>query len=89
MIVNGKPWLVDDGLSARWPLYTRGNVGEAVHANPLDRFIGTVTFSHGLQVAGGIEKHRMAIHAGFRGRNACKGGIPWASGLPYYPRSWC
>ena len=28
MIVNGKPWLVDDGLSARWPLYTRGNVGE-------------------------------------------------------------
>jgi pyruvate,water dikinase len=28
MIVNGKPWLVDDELSARWPLYTRGNVGE-------------------------------------------------------------
>jgi rifampicin phosphotransferase len=28
MIVNGKPWLVDDDLSVRWPLYTRGNVGE-------------------------------------------------------------
>ena len=28
MIVNGKEWLVDDKLSARWPLYTRGNVGE-------------------------------------------------------------
>jgi rifampicin phosphotransferase len=28
MIVNGKAWLVDDDLSARWPLYTRGNVGE-------------------------------------------------------------
>jgi len=28
MIVNGKPWLVDDELSTRWPLYTRGNVGE-------------------------------------------------------------
>jgi rifampicin phosphotransferase len=28
MIVDGKPWLVDDALSARWPLYTRGNVGE-------------------------------------------------------------
>jgi rifampicin phosphotransferase len=28
MIVNGKEWLVDDKLSTRWPLYTRGNVGE-------------------------------------------------------------
>ena len=28
MIVNGAEWLVDDRLSARWPLYTRGNVGE-------------------------------------------------------------
>src|ERR1700730_17868378 len=28
MIVNGAEWLVDDKLSARWPLYTRGNVGE-------------------------------------------------------------
>jgi rifampicin phosphotransferase len=28
MIVNGEEWLVDDKLSARWPLYTRGNVGE-------------------------------------------------------------
>jgi rifampicin phosphotransferase len=28
MIVNGAEWLVDDTLSARWPLYTRGNVGE-------------------------------------------------------------
>ena len=28
MIVNGAQWLVDDRLSARWPLYTRGNVGE-------------------------------------------------------------
>jgi rifampicin phosphotransferase len=28
MIVNGKQWLVDDQLSRRWPLYTRGNVGE-------------------------------------------------------------
>jgi rifampicin phosphotransferase len=28
MIVKGEEWLVDDKLSARWPLYTRGNVGE-------------------------------------------------------------
>jgi phosphohistidine swiveling domain-containing protein len=28
MIVNGKPWIIDDDLSRRWPLYTRGNVGE-------------------------------------------------------------
>ena len=38
MIVNGKPWLVDDDLSARWPLYTRGNVGEVFPdvVTPLD-----------------------------------------------------
>ena len=28
MIVNGKEWVVDDKLSQRWPLFTRGNVGE-------------------------------------------------------------
>ena len=28
MIVNGKEWVVDHPLSKRWPLYTRGNVGE-------------------------------------------------------------
>jgi phosphohistidine swiveling domain-containing protein len=28
MIVNGKEWIIDDDLSQRWPLYTRGNVGE-------------------------------------------------------------
>jgi phosphohistidine swiveling domain-containing protein len=28
MIVNGKPWIIDDDRSQRWPLYTRGNVGE-------------------------------------------------------------
>ena len=28
MIIHGKEWLVDDALSGRWPLYTRGNVGE-------------------------------------------------------------
>ena len=28
MIINGKPWVIDDDLSRRWPLYTRGNVGE-------------------------------------------------------------
>jgi len=28
MIVNGKEWVVDDRLSRRWPLFTRGNVGE-------------------------------------------------------------
>ena len=28
MKVNGTEWLVDDELSKRWPLYTRGNVGE-------------------------------------------------------------
>lgn len=28
MIVNGKEWVVDDALSERWPLFTRGNVGE-------------------------------------------------------------
>lgn len=28
MIVNGKEWVVDDVLSERWPLFTRGNVGE-------------------------------------------------------------
>jgi rifampicin phosphotransferase len=28
MIINGKPWVIDDDRSRRWPLYTRGNVGE-------------------------------------------------------------
>jgi rifampicin phosphotransferase len=28
MNVNGENWIVDDELSRRWPLYTRGNVGE-------------------------------------------------------------
>jgi rifampicin phosphotransferase len=28
MIVNGEKWVVDDQLSERWPLFTRGNVGE-------------------------------------------------------------
>lgn len=28
MILNGKEWIVDHPLSKRWPLYTRGNVGE-------------------------------------------------------------
>jgi pyruvate,water dikinase len=28
MIIDGKPWIIDDDLSRRWPLYTRGNVGE-------------------------------------------------------------
>jgi pyruvate,water dikinase len=28
MKVNGKEWIVDHPLSKRWPLYTRGNVGE-------------------------------------------------------------
>jgi phosphohistidine swiveling domain-containing protein len=28
MKINGKSWLVDDELSRRWPIYTRGNVGE-------------------------------------------------------------
>ncbi len=28
MMVNGKEWVVDHPLSQRWPLYTRGNVGE-------------------------------------------------------------
>jgi rifampicin phosphotransferase len=28
MKIDGKPWLVDDELSRRWPIYTRGNVGE-------------------------------------------------------------
>lgn len=28
MKINDKYWLVDDELSRRWPIYTRGNVGE-------------------------------------------------------------
>jgi pyruvate,water dikinase len=28
MKVNGKEWVVDHPLSKRWPIYTRGNVGE-------------------------------------------------------------
>lgn len=28
MKVNGKEWMLDDELSERWPIYTRGNVGE-------------------------------------------------------------
>ncbi len=49
-------------------------IGEAVHANPLDRFIGAITFADRFQVSGVVEQHRMAIHAGLGGRNSSGGG---------------
>jgi len=49
-------------------------VREAMHANPLDGFIGSVTFAHGFQVAGVVEQHGMAIHAGLGGGHAGSGG---------------
>jgi len=45
-------------------------IGQPMHAHPLDRLIGTVTLPHGLQVTGGVEQHRMTIHAGLGGWNA-------------------
>jgi hypothetical protein len=49
-------------------------VREAMDANPLDRFIGSITFAHRLQVAGVVEEHGMAIHAGLGGGHAGSGG---------------
>jgi len=45
-------------------------IGEAMHANPLNRFIGAITLAHRFQVSGVVEQHRMTIHAGLGGRNS-------------------
>jgi rifampicin phosphotransferase len=48
MIVNGKEWVVDDQLSRRWPLFTRGNVGEVFPdvATPLTWTLLGEAFEH-------------------------------------------
>lgn len=45
-------------------------IGQPVHANPLNRVVGAITFADWLQIARGVKQHRMAVHAGFCGGNA-------------------
>ena len=72
MIINGKPWVIDDDLSRRWPLYTRGNVGEVFPdvATPLMwSFLGGVFESgwreawreFGIVAPGDFDKDRVLV----------------------------
>ena len=49
-------------------------VGKPLNLHPLDRLICPVTLADRLEVRSVRKQHGMAIHAGFCGRNACKGG---------------
>src|SRR6266849_4549786 len=49
-------------------------ISQAVNFDPLDGFIAAIALADGLQVGCIIEKHRMAVHAGLRGRDAGNGG---------------
>jgi hypothetical protein len=49
-------------------------IGQSVHFHPLDGLIGAITFPHWFKVVCGAEKHRVAVHAGFRGRDSGNGG---------------
>jgi len=48
-------------------------IGEAVNLDPLDRLIRSVALANRLEITDVIEENRMAIHAGFRRRNAGEG----------------
>src|SRR6266849_716486 len=49
-------------------------IGQAVHFDPLNGFIAAIALANGLEVGRIIEKHRMAVHAGLRGRDAGNSG---------------
>lgn len=49
-------------------------IGQAMDLYPLYRFICTVAFAYWLEVSRVVEKHRMTIHAGLGGRDACHRG---------------
>jgi len=53
-------------------------VSQAMHFHPFDGFIRAIAFADRFEVGGVIEEHGMAIHAGFRGRNAGVGGTFYA-----------
>jgi len=48
-------------------------VRQAMHFVPMNGFIRPVALAHRLQVAHVVEEHRVAIHAGFGGRNSSVG----------------
>jgi hypothetical protein len=50
-------------------------VRKAMHSDPLDGLIGAITFANWLKISDVVEEHGMAIHAGFRRRDASEGGI--------------
>ena len=49
-------------------------IAEAMDLHPLDRFAGSITLAHRLQITDVIEQNRVAVHTGFRGRDACGSG---------------
>jgi hypothetical protein len=49
-------------------------IRQPVDANPLNRFIRSITFAYWLQISGVVEENGMAIHAGLGGRNPGGGG---------------
>ena len=51
---------------------------QPMHAHPVNGLIGAVALANGLQITRGVEQHRVAVHAGFRGRNARGGGALYA-----------
>lgn len=50
-------------------------IAEAMDLHPLDRFAGSIALAHRLQIADVIEQSRVAVHTGFRGRDAGGSGI--------------
>src|SRR5580692_1334677 len=46
-----------------------------MYSHPLDGLIGAIALANWLEISDVIEKHGMAIHAGFRGRDASEGGV--------------
>src|SRR5258708_28482973 len=51
-----------------------GEIRQTVNFDPLNGFIAAIALANGLEVGRIIEKHRMAVHAGLRGRNAGNSG---------------
>jgi len=50
-------------------------IAEAMDLHPLDRFTGSIALAHRLQITDVIEQNRVAVHTGFRGRDAGGSGI--------------
>jgi len=50
-------------------------IAQAMDFHPLDRFAGSIALAHRLQITDVVEQDRVAIHAGFCGRDAGGGGI--------------